>query len=89
MTHAVDAIDRTIVELLMEDGRMASADIARRIGDILERSVRYRLGRLVNFGVIRVSAVANPKMLGYPVLADVLIKVSVHVDRLGNPPAQL
>jgi Lrp/AsnC family transcriptional regulator, regulator for asnA, asnC and gidA len=75
MTHAVDAIDRTIVDLLIEDGRMSSADIARRVGGITERSVRYRLERLVSSGVIRVSAVADPKALGYPVLADVFIEV--------------
>ena len=75
MTHAVDAIDRTIVALLIEDGRMSSADIARRVGGITERSVRYRLEHLVSSGVIRVSAVANPRVLGYPVLADVFIEV--------------
>ena len=75
MTHAVDAIDRSIVALLIEDGRMSSADIARRVGGITERSVRYRLERLVSSGVIRVSAVANPAALGYPVLADVFIEV--------------
>jgi Lrp/AsnC family transcriptional regulator for asnA, asnC and gidA len=75
MLHAVDAIDRTIVALLIEDGRMSSADIARRVGGITERSVRYRLERLVNSGLIRVSAVANPAALGYPVLADVFIEV--------------
>jgi len=75
MSHAVDAIDRSIVDLLLEDGRMSSADIARRIGGITERSVRYRLERLVDTGVIRVSAVANPAALGYRVLADVFIEV--------------
>jgi Lrp/AsnC family transcriptional regulator for asnA, asnC and gidA len=75
MTRAVDAIDRTIVALLIEDGRMSSADIARRAGGITERSVRYRLERLVSSGIIRVSAVADPKALGYPVLADVFIEV--------------
>jgi len=75
VAHAVDTIDRTIVALLIEDGRMSSADIARRVGGITERSVRYRLERLVSSGVIRVSAVANPAALGYPVLADVFIEV--------------
>jgi Lrp/AsnC family transcriptional regulator, regulator for asnA, asnC and gidA len=75
MTHQVDTTDRAIVELLIEDGRMSSVDIARRIGGITERSVRYRLERLVNEGVIRVSAVVNPKALGFPVLADVFVEV--------------
>lgn len=75
MTHAVDAIDRAIVALLIEDGRMSSSDIARRIGGISERSVRYRLERLVSAGVVRISAVADPRRLGYAVLADVFIEV--------------
>ena len=75
MTHQVDAIDRAIVELLIEDGRMSSVDIARRVGDATERSVRYRLERLVQEGIIRVSAVVNPKALGYLVTADVFIEV--------------
>ena len=54
MMHAVDAIDRTIAALLIEDGRMSSADIARRVGGITERSVRYRLERLVSSGVTEV-----------------------------------
>ena len=61
--------------MLIEDGRMSSADIARRLGGITERSVRYRLERLVSEGIIRISAVANPKALGYPVTADVFIEV--------------
>jgi len=75
MPHKVDALDRAIVELLIEDGRMSCADIARRIGDITERSVRYRLERLVNEGIIRISAIANPLALGYTVTADVFIEV--------------
>jgi Lrp/AsnC family transcriptional regulator for asnA, asnC and gidA len=75
MPSRVDSTDAAIVALLIEDGRMSSADIARRMGDITERSVRYRLERLVDAGIIRVSAVADPKALGYAVLADVFIEV--------------
>jgi Lrp/AsnC family transcriptional regulator for asnA, asnC and gidA len=75
MTHQVDTIDRAIVELLIEDGRMSSVDIARWLGEISERSVRYRLERLVRDGIIRVSAIVDPKMLGYVVTADVFIEV--------------
>jgi DNA-binding Lrp family transcriptional regulator len=59
----------------MEDGRMSSADIARRIGGVSERSVRYRLQRLINLGVIRVSAIPSPQALGFSVVADVFIEV--------------
>lgn len=71
----LDHQDVAIVDLLMEDGRMSCAEIARRIGGISERSVRYRIARLVREGVIRVLAIPNPKVLGYPVVADVMIEV--------------
>ena len=75
MSYKVDAIDRAIVDLLIQDGRMSSTEIAHKIGDISERAVRYRLDRMVQEGVIRVSAIVNPKALGLPVIADVFIEV--------------
>lgn len=75
MAAKVDATDAAIVALLMEDGRMSCAAIARRIGGISERSVRYRLDRLISEGIIRVSAIASPAALGYAVTADVFIEV--------------
>ncbi len=71
----IDTVDRAIIALLMEDGRMPSAEIARRIGEISERSVRYRLDRLVQEGVIRVGAIVNPKLVGFPVVADVWMEI--------------
>ncbi|HET91543.1 MAG TPA: Lrp/AsnC family transcriptional regulator [Chloroflexi bacterium] len=54
---------------------MSCADIARRIGDVTERTVRYRLDRLIKEKIIRVSAVVNPKAIGLPVIADVFLEV--------------
>jgi len=71
----VNALDVAIVDLLMEDGRLSCAEIARRIGGVSERAVRYRIARLVREGVIRVLAIPNPKALGFPVVADVMIEV--------------
>lgn len=75
MSYQVDDIDRAIVDLLIEDGRMSSTEIARRIGGITERAVRYRLDRMIHEGVIQVSAIVNPKAIGLPVIADVFIEV--------------
>lgn len=75
MAHKVDPLDRAIVHLLIEDGRMSSAEIARRIGDISERAVSRRIERLIQSGVIRVSAVVNPKAIGFPVTADVWLEI--------------
>ena len=54
---------------------MASAEIARRIGHVSERTVRYRIDRLVSNGVVQISAIVNPRALGYAVTADVFIEV--------------
>ncbi len=71
----IDKIDFQIVELLMEDGRMPAAEIARRIGGISQRVVRYRIDRLVREGVITISAVPHPHALGFNVIADVFLEV--------------
>jgi len=75
MTHKIDRIDQAIVHLLMEDGRMPSAEIARRLGNVSERAVNYRIKRLIEAGLIRVSAIVNHKALGFPVTADVWLEV--------------
>jgi Lrp/AsnC family transcriptional regulator for asnA, asnC and gidA len=75
MMDLVNQLDRQIVNLLMEDGRMGCAEIARRIGGVSERTIRYRLDRLVERRVIRVAAIPNPRILGYGVTADVYLQV--------------
>ncbi len=71
----IDKIDLEIVNLLMEDGRMPCAEIARRIGEVSERAVRYRIDRMVRDKVIQVIAVANPRAAGFGVVADVWLEV--------------
>jgi len=59
LPFTLDAIDRQIVAVLLEDGRTTSAEITRRIGHVSERAVRYRIERLTRSGRHRVSAVVN------------------------------
>ncbi len=73
--YKIDKIDLEIVSLLMEDGRMHAAEIARRIGNISERAVRYRIDRMLENNVISISAIVNPKGVGMNVVADVLLEV--------------
>ena len=54
---------------------MSASEVARRIGDISERAVRYRIDRMVEEGVIRVSAVAKPQAFGLTTIADVWMEV--------------
>lgn len=71
----IDEIDIQIANLLVEDGRMSSAEIARRVGGLSERAARYRIERMIRDGVIQVRAVANPQAAGYSIVADVWLQV--------------
>jgi len=84
---SLDGVDRKIVSLLLEDGRISSAEITRRIGHVSERAVRYRIERLIRSGVIRISAVVDPHAVGFSVIGDVLIDVAP--GRLQDVAAQI
>jgi DNA-binding Lrp family transcriptional regulator len=71
----LDHLDRQIVWLAQEDPRMSSRDMARRLGDVSDRVVRYRLKRLLDRRVLLVQARVNPHEVGYPVVADSIIEV--------------
>lgn len=73
--YEFDKIDVKIVNILLDDGRMPASEIARRIEDISERAVRYRINRMVNEGIVRVSAVAKPQAFGLTTIADVWMEV--------------
>lgn len=73
--YEIDEKDVKIVNLLLEDGRKTASDIARSIGDISERAVRYRIDRMVKDGVIRVSAIVSPQAFGLTTYADVWLEV--------------
>jgi DNA-binding Lrp family transcriptional regulator len=70
-----DKIDIKIVNLLLDDGRMPASEIARRLGDISERAVRYRIDRMVNEGIVQISAVARPQAFGLTTIADIWMEV--------------
>ena len=70
-----DKLDIRIVNLLLEDGRMPASEIARRIENISERAVRYRIDRMLDEGVVRISAVARPHAFGLTTIADVWMEV--------------
>ncbi len=70
-----DKIDIKIVNLLLEDGRMPASEIARQLGDVSERAVRYRIDRMVNEGIVRINAVARPQAFGLTTIADLWMEV--------------
>jgi Lrp/AsnC family transcriptional regulator for asnA, asnC and gidA len=73
--YEFDKTDVKIVNLLLGDGRMSASEISRRITDISERAVRYRIDRMIDAGVMQISAVVNPESLGFNIKADVWLEV--------------
>ncbi len=73
--YEFDRTDIKIVNLLLEDGRMSASEMSRRMGDISERSIRYRIDRMIDEGVIQISAVVSPEALGFTIKADVWLEV--------------
>ena len=60
----MDELDDRIIEILQTDGRASNAHIAREVG-VSEGTVRRRLRRLIQDGVINVIAVQNLEKMGY------------------------
>jgi Lrp/AsnC family transcriptional regulator for asnA, asnC and gidA len=71
----LDAISKTIIELLQEDGRRSYSDIGRVVG-LSEAAVRQRVQRLTETGVMQIVAVTDPMQLGFPRQAMIGIRVA-------------
>jgi len=69
-----DQTDWKIIKLLNEDGRMSSAEIARRLGKVSARTITNRIDVLTKQRIINIRSIVNPEALGYCVLADVFIE---------------
>ena len=76
MMYETDTIDSKIVELLMEDGRMPAAVIARRLGEgLTERIVRYRINKMKKMGIMQIRPIVNSDAFGLSTRADVFLEV--------------
>lgn len=85
-----DNIDARIVDLLMDDGRMPAAMIARRIGgEITERIVRYRIEKLEQEGFIQIRPIVSTEAFGLITRADVVMEVeSDAIQEVAHKAAQ-
>ncbi|MCX4479193.1 Lrp/AsnC family transcriptional regulator [Streptomyces cellulosae] len=61
-------LDRQLVRLLQADGRRSFAGMARDLG-VPEKTVRRKVNQLLDDNVIQITAVADPALLGFPVMA--------------------
>jgi len=70
-----DALDFAILELLRSDGRKPYTEIAQTLG-VSEGTVRNRVARLVEKGVMQVVGLIDPVRMGYD--APAMIGVTVN-----------
>ena len=75
MTEALfDDVNKRIIELLQQDGRMSYAAMAKLVG-LSEAAVRQRVQRLLDSGVMQIVAVTDPMTLGFARQVMVGLKV--------------
>jgi len=70
----VDDLDRKIIELLQQDGRMSIQDIARKLSST-SSTMRKRIRRLEKANIMRVVAVTDFSAAGYELLLALGIQV--------------
>ena len=72
----IDNLDRQLLALMAQDGRMTSAEMARAVGEN-ERKVAYRVNSLLQSGAISIRGIFNPEFFGYEVMADIYCQVDL------------
>jgi Lrp/AsnC family transcriptional regulator for asnA, asnC and gidA len=78
-SNGLDEIDRQIIAILQQDGRVPFAQIAGQL-QVSAGMIRLRYNRLVEMGVLRVLAITNPLRMGYQTMA--LIGIKADGDKL-------
>lgn len=78
MTAPLDALDRAILAIVQEDGRISNADLARRI-HLSPPATLARLRRLEEAGYIRgYVALVDREKVGYDLLCFVRVSLAMH-----------
>jgi Lrp/AsnC family transcriptional regulator for asnA, asnC and gidA len=72
----LDRVDCRMIRLLQKDGRMPNNAIAQELG-MSEFTVRRRLKRLLDSGIIKIVAVANPMDLGFEIAGNLKIRIDL------------
>ncbi len=70
-----DDLNRSIIKLLQDDGRMAYKDIARVL-DVSEGTIRNRVQSMKHSGLLKIVALTDPMAIRYKADAMVGIKVA-------------
>jgi Lrp/AsnC family transcriptional regulator for asnA, asnC and gidA len=82
----LDPTDLAILRLLRDDGRMATREIARRLG-IAESQTRRRVSRLLDERHVYVTVLTEPASVG--LLLSAMILINVQMDKADEVTAAL
>ena len=84
----MDDIDRAIITCLQYDGRMPFTDIAAELS-ISEGTVRRRVKRLTESGVLQIVAIVEPQFLGWNAAGMIGVTVQAgQIDAVAEQIAQ-
>lgn len=81
-----DPLDCKMISLLQKDGRISNTAMAQTLG-ISEYTVRTRLKKILDSGIIRVVAVGNPIDLGFEIAGN--LKIRIELKKADNVLAEL
>jgi Lrp/AsnC family transcriptional regulator for asnA, asnC and gidA len=86
----IDDLDRKIIEALKNNGRASNAEIARHL-DVTEGTVRSRIKRLTDTGILRVTGQVDPEVLTncQVVLIGINVKESRSLEKTVQAIAKL
>ena len=73
----IDEIDRQLILELQDNGIYGSATLAKKMG-ISISTVSRRVRRLLREDIIKITAVPNPKKLGYDTLAVIALGIEMN-----------
>lgn len=78
VSMSLDAVDRSILRILQEEGRITNVDLAQRVG-LTPGPTLARVNKLEGSGVIsRYAAIVDREALGLPVTAFVSVILKTH-----------
>ena len=73
-SRIIDEKDKKILEVLQENGREQLNKIARKVGLSMD-STHKRIKVMIEKGIFQPTILIEPNALGYPLIADIKIKV--------------
>jgi Lrp/AsnC family transcriptional regulator, regulator for asnA, asnC and gidA len=86
----LDQLDWQIIDALRESGRASNAQIARRLR-VTEGTIRIRIKKLTDAGILRITGQVNPEfLLGHQVvMIGINVKESKSLEKTAQAIAQL